>query len=720
MKVLDSDANSFLIVAFDDKKDNKNKVHHRTLRPGDISKNFGLMNSSNSYGLFVTVNKFKDNRRVLENFISARAVFCEYDKKDGKPSFPIPPNIIVNSSPGKYHFYWLTETDNLEEWNGVQQQIVEKYDGDKNARDACRVLRIPGFFHNKGEPFMVTFETNPKQKRYEWEEVRNAFNPNNILSVPEEETSSSTSSQSYEDHNQDIIEGDHFHGPTLAYLQMLKDGTNPAAVKSLIKTLFDNSKASSPDHWNHNNWKLCYSEIDSQVDSYARKLNNDRINAEDIVGEFEVDTRRNSDVDRLPDNILAPPGTLIGDLTRELHKIWWVPNMMVSALTARAAISYLAGGNYKSNIGDRINLQQCAVGETGCGKDLIVTGLPKIIQQAFIEDDNMLSKLLHGVIDEAGSAEGLDDRLRSLGDKHDIIFVKDEMGELMQQSVKGNQTKQGIFNYFLRMYTKSDQVSNERARAKQRNESQNSILYAPHFIVSGASTPDLMLDGMSSSQIGTGLMSRLMLFDASLYKEKPQRQIPDFNLSDEIMASLRMIVDTSIMEGMFYNMPSARIYNPKIVTFNEDAIDYCYEEILKDANREKDSRIYNRRVPNAKKYAMCEAILENPVEPVVMLENMKRQIKFINHSCMFTTKLFTENVGDGDSDLVRKGIKAKLGKGKKKWIKRGVMINIAAAKKVDVRLLNAVIADMIENDEIECETIENLRGKPTKLFRLSQ
>ena len=610
LKRLDSKAEHFIISAFDDKKKEGSLPKQKYLTASEIKSNFGLMNSDNSYGLFVAINEFTGSKRRNNEFKRARAVFCEFDAKGDIPSFPIPPNIVVNSSPGKFHFYWITTTSDLEQWNAVQQTIVEQYGGDKNARDASRVLRLPGFYHNKAKPFFVSYTIDDAIADYSWEEITEAFKPSKTAPPPEQ----STAPKTYDEHNAEIIAGDHFHGPTLAYLQMLKDGTNPAAVKSLLKSLFGNSKASHPDHDNHANWSACYSEIDSQVDNYARKLSSEHPEDHEVYdGANDDDTNLflKSAADKLSPDMLAPPGTMIGELTMAIHGTWWAPNLMISALAARATVAYLAGGNYKGNLGDRINLQQCAIGITGCGKDLLVSGVASIIQAAFEDDPEELRILLSGVVDEAGSAEGLEDKMRSVGNKHDLIFVKDEIGDLMQQASKGNQAKAGIFNYFLRMYTKSDQVSSERARAKAKGDNDASnLLYAPHFIVSGATTPELIVDGLNSSFVGTGIMSRLMLFDASRYKEKPLRRIKELELSDELAMALRNIVDLSEMETPLHKMPSARVYNPKIVEFTDAVIDRCYEATLEDDAMESDRSIWNRRVPNAKKYAMCEAILE--------------------------------------------------------------------------------------------------------------
>ena len=69
-----------------------------------------------------------------------RAVFCEYDRKDGAPDFslktilynlnlPLEPTIIIETSPGKYHFYWCVSDDWLATEDGIVTSTMSWKDG---------------------------------------------------------------------------------------------------------------------------------------------------------------------------------------------------------------------------------------------------------------------------------------------------------------------------------------------------------------------------------------------------------------------------------------------------------------------------------------------------------------------------------------------------------------------------------------------------------------
>ncbi|CAN1529244.1 RepB-like DNA primase domain containing protein [Methylophilaceae bacterium] len=119
-------------------------------------------------GIFVMVNRGDGNTkegkntcRTNKNVIAVRALFAD---ADGTPIGPIlkkcpPPHILVESSPDKWHIYWLTNDTKLEEFKSRQQAIANALGTDPAVNDLSRVLRLPGFFHQKNEPFMSRLVT---------------------------------------------------------------------------------------------------------------------------------------------------------------------------------------------------------------------------------------------------------------------------------------------------------------------------------------------------------------------------------------------------------------------------------------------------------------------------------------------------------------------------------------------------------------------------------
>lgn len=148
--------------------------------------------NNKGYGIFITVNAFNDEgRRTLDNIKFIRAQVVDLDDTltsqeayTRAVSSQMPPHIGVQSSPGKFHLYWLVEPYVGNDFYTEQQRkLLQLYGGDKNVVDASRVLRLPGFFHNKADPVLVSCWQIYNGSRYTSEQVQNALSAVNVVSV---------------------------------------------------------------------------------------------------------------------------------------------------------------------------------------------------------------------------------------------------------------------------------------------------------------------------------------------------------------------------------------------------------------------------------------------------------------------------------------------------------------------------------------------------------
>jgi hypothetical protein len=85
-----------------------------------------------------------------------RAYFVDQDQGSPELLFnaAVPADIIVESSPGNHHGYWLTGNAPLGQFSERMHVLADKFNGDHAICHLARVMRLPGFFHLKGEPFM--------------------------------------------------------------------------------------------------------------------------------------------------------------------------------------------------------------------------------------------------------------------------------------------------------------------------------------------------------------------------------------------------------------------------------------------------------------------------------------------------------------------------------------------------------------------------------------
>ncbi len=121
-------------------------------------------------GIFVTINRATPNRRrrLAEDITKVRAVFLDLDGAPLQPvlDHPFTPHIVNLTSPGKYHAYWLVDDVPLDQFAGIQEALAERFNGDPVVCDLPRVMRLPGFYHRKRDPFLVKIVSMAETPRY--------------------------------------------------------------------------------------------------------------------------------------------------------------------------------------------------------------------------------------------------------------------------------------------------------------------------------------------------------------------------------------------------------------------------------------------------------------------------------------------------------------------------------------------------------------------------
>lgn len=114
-------------------------------------------------GVFVMVNEgdgeMHAGQRTCRTAANVRRVRALFVDLDGAPIEPvlacaIPPDIVVASSPGRYHAYWTGVECPLEDFTTAQWSLASRFGGD-DVCDLPRVMRLPGFYHQKGEPHLT-------------------------------------------------------------------------------------------------------------------------------------------------------------------------------------------------------------------------------------------------------------------------------------------------------------------------------------------------------------------------------------------------------------------------------------------------------------------------------------------------------------------------------------------------------------------------------------
>ena len=175
LMLLQADAKSipFDFRTFDDRKDRR-----RNDLVGNVSGTFHEVEeklrerNADGAGVFVVINH---GGHTGAEITKVRAVFAD---TDGAPLEPIvealTPHCVITTSPGKFHVYWLVDDAfPLDRFTPIQRAIARKFGTDCKVSDLSRVMRLPGFAHNKGDPFNVRFHVvkNAQQPRYSVDQI---------------------------------------------------------------------------------------------------------------------------------------------------------------------------------------------------------------------------------------------------------------------------------------------------------------------------------------------------------------------------------------------------------------------------------------------------------------------------------------------------------------------------------------------------------------------
>jgi hypothetical protein len=129
-------------------------------------------------GVFVMVNRGNGKGRSAKDVQAVRAVFVDLDSAPLEPALrgPLQPSITVESSPGRFHAYWLVQGVPLDAFRPIQTALAQRFHGDPSVKDLCRVMRLPGFLHRKGAAFESRI-LEATGERYTLSALSTAFGP---------------------------------------------------------------------------------------------------------------------------------------------------------------------------------------------------------------------------------------------------------------------------------------------------------------------------------------------------------------------------------------------------------------------------------------------------------------------------------------------------------------------------------------------------------------
>ncbi|SEI03408.1 VapE domain-containing protein [Paracoccus alkenifer] len=124
------------------------------------------LHNCEGYAVFFFVNELDGTGGTSDsNVIRIRANFADLDNPDtatdsaSRMISEMRPAVWVGSSPGKHHLYFrFPHHADPAHFRVHQQKLAIQYGGDASVSNPARIMRLPGFLHQKGAPFLVRWE----------------------------------------------------------------------------------------------------------------------------------------------------------------------------------------------------------------------------------------------------------------------------------------------------------------------------------------------------------------------------------------------------------------------------------------------------------------------------------------------------------------------------------------------------------------------------------
>jgi hypothetical protein len=127
------------------------------------------VNESGPWGIHVVINEMDGVGLRRQNVSCCRAQLLDLDKPDAGQQLQrvlqssTPPHMMVHTSAGRVQCWFKTTPHtNVELFEANQRRLYREYNGDEQFVDVTHTARLPGFYHHKREPQLVTVSAGPR------------------------------------------------------------------------------------------------------------------------------------------------------------------------------------------------------------------------------------------------------------------------------------------------------------------------------------------------------------------------------------------------------------------------------------------------------------------------------------------------------------------------------------------------------------------------------
>jgi hypothetical protein len=445
-------------------------------------------------GVYFTVNESVGGRSI-ENIKTIRALFLDLDGSPLEPvlAMGLEPHAIVCSSPGKYQVYWMVAHCPLERFKPLQLALAKKFSGDPSVKDLPRVMRVPGFYHQKEQPRLVTIRSIEYFLPYPLDTIIDGLEIRDLEIAASEKQSLPPLFDAFE--SKVSPGGRHAH--LMRYASKFAHEGKPAEeVYGLVQAI--NHLACTPPKPAHEIHKIVEAAMgykDPPVD---------------LTGLIDANSEQSeygsaSDL-ALPECFVCGAPGLVGGIADwiSVSTSRYQPHFALAA--ALSFVGVLKGHRVQTDRRSRTNHMTLALGKSGSGKSEAGSKLDDLAKLAGL--DNMMM----GVpASDSGLRGGLSARTGR------VFLYWDEMGLALEGMLSRNAAfhYKAIKDLLIEVWTKSSTMLRKKELITKEAQKAHVDIIQPCLGLFGTAQPDVFYGALSTAHAADGFFPRLLVFETT-------------------------------------------------------------------------------------------------------------------------------------------------------------------------------------------------------------
>lgn len=623
LKALAPTTKNFLFFTYDDSAEKNPDLVRSFYGTFDNYKDKLVELNRRGASVCVTINETKGRSRSKEDVHMCRAIWQEDDK--GTIKVPeIDPSITIETSPGKWHRYWIIKggTEDLRMWSMLQQSLVDNWDSDPNVKDINRVMRLPGFQHKKNpsKPFLTRIVTptpsvRNRIKSYTIEDLKDYFLSGVDVEKEREKAYKEVTFDAIEA-IQDILEATNFHGAQVSLALHYANLLPHDEVLPLLKGLFYMSKEAGSERWRQR-----MKDLPRAVASAIKKVNEERENSGAFVYDPELEKERE---EKAYIRYIPPPGFL-NVIADNVASFMRYPSYEIAVETALHIASTFSGNVYDFE-GVPNHRKMVLLAPQGRGKNVVKTYTEKVCIALSMK--NKVSPLyfsFQGAGDYT-SPKQIHLELQEFGSRS---MISSEAGHSQATTAGDRAALRGYENQVLASPPSS--VILPRKQAQHSNETSLRPLFNVCLNIVHESVPSNYAKLLSDREAFTdGGVSRtsFIFIDGTVDSKSKNPHSYRAAITDEIVEKLNIIADRNIDEGdpthKLNTIPCCQAVEADIEALDLfEKLEEKYTDINNTSEDPITESIHVRKILKIKQTAKLLAILDDPIQPRITLDHAK-------------------------------------------------------------------------------------------------